>query len=904
MRVFTFVVLLCFSSMNILASSGGITGRTTSGCNCHSASSSTNTAISLTSGSTTIAPGSSNTYTLTMTNSSSRPRAGINIDFVNSSNTQQTGLATVSGQGMALSGSELIHSSAKNASGGTTTWTFSLTAPTTPGTYTLRVAGNATTSSTSGDWRLFTQTIIVKGLSITGPAGGSTICVGTQAVNWTSSGVSNVNIQLSSDGGSTFATIGTATSVDGANTSNVTIPGTYTPGNQYRFRVVDASDQAVNSATSSNITLGAQALITTQPTPANQTVCQGQSVTYSVAGTGGGLTYQWNLNGSPINGATLASYTISTATPANSGIYTVGVRATCGTPVTSTACTLTVSPAPNITLQPPSNLLLCPSGNATLSVTATGNNLTYQWRKSGTPINGATQSSYSISNAIIADTGTYNVVINGDCAGSSGITSSSTIVAVSSRPSFASNPKDTSACEGTQVTFTANVTGSTSGLTLNWRKDGSTLSDNGRITGATTSQLIVRDISGFDEGSYQLAAIISQCTIQELSTSGVLTVGRKPKITSQPQSRAVPANSQVVLSVTAEGDGLTYTWKKGTTAIPNATSSIYSIGSVTSADEGTYTVEIRNTCGTVTSNPASISISTVPTPVVSLNITSISYGKLLKGLSAEKTIEISNSGNADLRINTITFNGSTFSLVGAPTLPLTIKANEKTVLRVSAKPTASGAILDTMKIGTNATPSTTSVPLSVSTIDKLLATNAVSFDSIEVNKPISKSISITNGTDYDVALTDVTISGSVFVLNGSKPTSIQAGKTIELNITATPVTVGISVADLVVSYGTNLSETITLSVLGRQTSSVQDAKEFGYSFYPNPINEFAVLTMPELHGVTTVDVVNTLGEVVQSYNASNVSSVQLNTNNLPNGAYMVLINSTKGLLKIPFVKVR
>jgi hypothetical protein len=904
MRVFTFFALLCFAGIHALANSGGITGRTTSGCSCHSASSSNNTAISLTSGSTTVAPGSSNTYTLTMTNSSSRPRAGINIDFVNSSNTVQTGLATVSGQGMALNGSELTHSGAKSASGGTTTWTFSMTAPTTPGTYTMRVAGNATTSGSSGDWRLFTQTIIVKGLSITGPAVGSTICVGTQSVSWTSSGVSNVNIQLSSDGGSTFTTLGTATSVDGSNSSNVTIPGTYTPGTQYRFRVVDASDANVNSATASNITLGSQAVISTQPTPTTQSVCQGQNVSYSVSATGGGLQYQWNLNGSPINGATNATYSMTSVAPSNAGIYTVGVRGTCGTTITSTACTLSVSPAPAITLQPPSNLLLCPSGNATLSVTATGNNLTYQWRKSGTPINGATQSSYSINNATIADTGVYNVVINGDCAGSSGITSSSTIVAVSSRPSFSSNPKDTSACEGTQITLRATVAGSTSGLTLNWRKDGSSLSDNGRITGATTTQLIVRDISSFDEGSYQLAALVTQCSIQELSTSAVVTVGRKPKITSQPQSRAVPANSQVVLSVTAEGDGLTYIWKKGTTAIPNATSNVYSIGAVSSADEGTYTVEVRNACGTVTSNPANVSISTVPTPVASLSATSIQFGKLLKGLSAEKTVELSNSGNADLRVNTITFSGTTFSLVGAPTLPLTIKPNEKTVLRVSAIPTASGTIADTLKITTNATPATSLVAVSVSTIDKLFATNAVSFDSVEINKAITKSVDFTNGTDYTVNISDVTITGSVFVLNGAKPTTIAPQQTVQLSITATPQTVGNTVADLTLSYGTNLSETITLSVLGKQTTSVQEAKELGYSFYPNPIGEFAVLTMPELHGANTIDVVNTLGEVIQTHNVSNFSSLQLNTSSLPNGAYMVLINSTKGLLKIPFVKVR
>ncbi|MFM8437764.1 MAG: choice-of-anchor V domain-containing protein, partial [Candidatus Kapaibacterium sp.] len=192
-------MVMSTSPVRTFAYSGGITGRTVIGCSCHNGTS-TNTNISFT-GPMTVNAGSSNSLTLVVANSS-RPRAGFNMDFVNASNNQISGLAVVSGQGASMSGNEMTHSSAKTINSGQATWQFTLNAPTTPGLYTIRVAGNATQNSSTGDARTSTQTIIVKGVTLTGPVGGSAYCTGgILPVQWTSYGVSNVNIQLSSDGG-------------------------------------------------------------------------------------------------------------------------------------------------------------------------------------------------------------------------------------------------------------------------------------------------------------------------------------------------------------------------------------------------------------------------------------------------------------------------------------------------------------------------------------------------------------------------------------------------------------------------------------------------------------------------------------------------------------------------------
>ena len=94
--------------------------------------------------------------------------------------------------------------------------------------------------------------------------------------------------------------------------------------------------------------------ITTQP--ANQSVCEGSSASFSVAATSTGLSYQWrkngvNLsNGANVSGATSPTLTVSSATVADAGSYDVVVTNLCGMKP-SDAATLTVNTPPTITGQ-------------------------------------------------------------------------------------------------------------------------------------------------------------------------------------------------------------------------------------------------------------------------------------------------------------------------------------------------------------------------------------------------------------------------------------------------------------------------------------------------------------------------------------------------------------------------
>lgn len=78
--------------------------------------------------------------------------------------------------------------------------------------------------------------------------------------------------------------------------------------------------------------------------PQSQGVGAGSNATFSVAATGGNLSYQWLFNAGAIGGATASSYTVASAQTNNAGSYAVVVTNTLGV-VTSSNALLTVNTA-------------------------------------------------------------------------------------------------------------------------------------------------------------------------------------------------------------------------------------------------------------------------------------------------------------------------------------------------------------------------------------------------------------------------------------------------------------------------------------------------------------------------------------------------------------------------------
>ncbi len=128
------------------------------------------------------------------------------------------------------------------------------------------------------------------------------------------------------------------------------------------------------------------------------------------------LTYQWQKNGVNIGGATLSVYAVGSASEADQATYRCLVTNAAGDVTTKDAIVDVMDP-PEITLQPQSISEINPYVSYYFALRARGSGpLTYQWKKNGTALQGATLPKYS-GNAQESDEGSYVCVVS-NAAGS------------------------------------------------------------------------------------------------------------------------------------------------------------------------------------------------------------------------------------------------------------------------------------------------------------------------------------------------------------------------------------------------------------------------------------------------------------------------------------------------------
>lgn len=179
---------------------------------------------------------------------------------------------------------------------------------------------------------------------------------------------------------------------------------------QYRVRI--SSSRGHRSQLITPFSISTPPIITVQPK--NLTACLGLPVTLSIGAAGAGLKYQWKENGVDIAGATTSTYVVPSVGNATIGPYSCAVSGVCNPRVVSQTVTVAVASATLIATQPASTTVE-QGKTLTLSVSATGSDLTYQWRKNNVPISGATASEYMVPATLLSDAGMYSCEVSGGC---------------------------------------------------------------------------------------------------------------------------------------------------------------------------------------------------------------------------------------------------------------------------------------------------------------------------------------------------------------------------------------------------------------------------------------------------------------------------------------------------------
>ena len=346
--------------------------------------------------------------------------------------------------------------------------------------------------------------------------------------------------------------------------------------------------------------------ITTQP--ASLTVNAPASATFSVVVTGDApLSYQWRRNGVNIGGATSSSYVLNPTAVADSGVqFDVIVSNTAGT-ITSAPATLTVTAAPvppSITTQPVNKTVTAPAA-ASFSVVATGDpTLTYQWRRNGVAIGGATTATYALNPTAVSDSGaTFDVVVTN---GAGSATSTAALLTVTLRRTAKHHyaTASTTVTAPGAATFTVVATGD-GPLTYQWKRNG------GNIIGAT-SATYVRTPTAVAENGSTITVVVTNGAGSVTSAAAILTVNpapTAPSITTHPANVSVTAPAAATFSVVATGTApLSYQWRRNGVAIGGATTASYVLDPrwfPTTAHRSTWS---SPRAGSATSSPATLTV--------------------------------------------------------------------------------------------------------------------------------------------------------------------------------------------------------------------------------------------------------------------------------------------------------
>ncbi len=160
--------------------------------------------------------------------------------------------------------------------------------------------------------------------------------------------------------------------------------------------------------------------------------------------------------------------------------------------------------------------------------------------------------------------------------------------------------------------LTLNVVGTgTPPFTYVWKRNGVTVVDGGRLSGATTAALAINGVTADDAGSYTVDISNAFGSVTSTAASVVLRV--PPVVLARPLSRLATVGQATSFTISVSDPGpVSYQWKRNGQIVAGATAATLTLASASLADQGFYEVTVANASASVTS-VCRLNVSTSPT---------------------------------------------------------------------------------------------------------------------------------------------------------------------------------------------------------------------------------------------------------------------------------------------------
>lgn len=646
--------------------------------------------------------------------------------------------------------------------------------------------------------------------------------------------------------------------------------------------------------------------ITQQPVP-SVALCEGESTTLRVKAGGDVASYQWRHNGKDIEGATGTSLFIDPVNTSTIGEYDVVVTGICPVSVTSEPTTITARMRPVFTSQP-EGAALCAGTTTTLSVTAEGENLAYQWYRDEVLVPNATSSTLEVR---AEEPGAYVCMIRSmtpnpqNCA--QDIYSSIARIAQFTPPAMVIQPTSQDGCLGSSVTFVASAQGN--GLSYEWYKNGV------KVPGGNSYALVLSNLTPANAGNYSVR-ITGTCDLSIESQVATLTIIKPVTLVTNPADQSVNIGERVELTV-AGTDVRDIQWYRNSQLIPGATNDTLVIENATLANSGVYNAILRNGCGAVTSGYARVRVKDPASlrPELTLFQASADFGEIPKGYDKEMTMTnvIKNTGKAPLEISSIVVTGEGFAVVTAPALPLTIPVDGTATVVLSATAANVGAFTGLMTVSsTNAPVPSEAMVLNAQGVVRYGHSDKLDFEKVIEDASKELCVTLTNTSSVAIKIDNVTIDGTdkaLFTVVSTMPIDIAAGATAEVCVKFAPGSQGPKDAVLNIMSSTGGNSSLALVGTGDKSVSVEEGDDVSRTLavFPNPATDNVTVRLADSN-ILGVDIVNVTGMRVVTLEGSS-QELRWNTRDasgtlVPTGIYTLVIRMANGTRMVPVAIVR
>jgi hypothetical protein len=226
---------------------------------------------------------------------------------------------------------------------------------------------------------------------------------------------------------------------------------------------------------------------------------------------------------------------------------------------------------------------------------------------------------------------------------------------------------------------------------------------------------------------------------------------------------------------------------------------------------------------TVTNNDGVSAVAAVTgtqvQPGLSLTPALASFGSVVTGNTNSQTVQIKNSGTANLTVSQATVTGAGFSL-SALALPMTLTPGQSGNFNVQYAPQSAGNVSGAVSIISNAPNSPASVALNATGVASsyTISVNpgSLSFGSVTDGSSAAQGFTVTNTGNANVAISAVTATGAGYsIVSGAGAVTLSPNQSTSVSVQFAPSAAGAASGSVnILSNATGSASSVALSGTG------------------------------------------------------------------------------------------